>query len=188
VIPVRRFLVVLLFSFAFALNAGDSLPSTPSGYSWQRLPSGKSALLKPDGWYFKQGWKGQADAVVLAREDIDKTGAYKTGLTLSCMRQIPKRTGQLPSAYAQSLVEAAAANHKLLERSKSAQGPFRSVRFRFVETSASKESTTVCYLLVANDKTGSLFLIIFESPTAEWNQAWKKGEIILKKMRLDAGA
>jgi len=39
--------------------------------------------------------------------------------------------------------------------------------------------------MVANDKTGTLFLVVFEAPTASWEEAWKTGESIFKKMLLD---
>jgi hypothetical protein len=54
-----------------------------------------------------------------------------------------------------------------------------------VNAPAGKESITVCQLLIANDKTGTLFLTIFEAPTANWDEAWKTGEVILRKMLLD---
>ena len=40
-------------------------------------------------------------------------------------------------------------------------------------------------LLIANDKTGSMYLIIFEAPEKEWEDAWKIGEPILKKLYID---
>ena len=172
-------------AFAVALRADDSLPSAPSGYSWQRLVTIKSALLKPDGWFLKQTKKGQTDAFFITKEDIDQSGAFQTGLTLNCIRDVPKKTGQTPSDYAASFANAAATKYKLVERSSSQQGPFHGVRFRYVDAPVGKESITVYQLLIANDKTGTLFLVIFEAPTSTWSEAWKSGDTILKKMLLD---
>jgi len=182
---MRISLTILLLAFAFGLRAEDPLPPAPSGFSWQRLPPIKSALLKPDAWFFKQSKKGQTDAFFITKEDIDKAGAFKTGMTLNCLRDIEKKSGKSPSVYAASLADAAAEKHQLVERLSSKQGPFHSVRFRYVDTPAGKENITVCQLLIANDKTGTLFLAIFEAPTTNWDEAWKAGETIFKKMLLD---
>jgi len=110
---------------------------------------------------------------------------HKTGLTLNCIQDVLKKSGKSPSIYAASLADAAAAKHQLVERSSSKQGPFQSVRFRYVDAPVGKESITVCQLLIANDKTGTLFLAIFEAPTKNWDEAWTTGESIFKKMLLD---
>src|SRR6266850_7673678 len=110
---MRISLIILLLAFAFGLRAENSLPPPPSGFSWQQFPPIKSALLKPDGWYFKQSKKGQTDAFFITKEDIDKAGAFKTGLTLNCIRDVLKKSGKSPSVYAASLADAAAAKHQL---------------------------------------------------------------------------
>jgi hypothetical protein len=38
---------------------------------------------------------------------------------------------------------------------------------------------------VGNSRTNTLYTIIFESPDLLWNDAWKKGEVMLKDFRLD---
>lgn len=171
--------------FAICSRADDPLPVSPAGYSWQRLPTIKSALLKPDGWFFKQSKKGQTESFFVTKEDIEKSGGFQTGLTLNCIRDISKKTGQLPSAYAASLADSAASKHHLTNRTSAPQGPFHAVRFSYVDAPTGKESITIHQLLIANDKTGTLFMVIFEAPTKSWNDAWKTGEPILKKMLLD---
>jgi hypothetical protein len=39
--------------------------------------------------------------------------------------------------------------------------------------------------MVANPKTNTLYLIIFESPEAEWDMAWKAGQKIMDTLALD---
>jgi hypothetical protein len=182
---MRKFLALSFLMLLFCTRADDQLPPTPSGYSWQHLTAIKSAALKPDGWFFKQTKKGQTDAFFITKEDIDKTGSFQTGLTLNCLRDIPKKTGQLPSAYAAAFADAAAAKYQLTKRSSSNQGPFKAVKFGYVDAPKDKESITVYDLAIANDKTGTLFLVIFEAPTKDWSEAWKIAEPILKKLLLD---
>jgi len=40
-------------------------------------------------------------------------------------------------------------------------------------------------LAIGNVKTNTLYLIMFESPEALWDEAWKKGEVMLRDFRLD---
>ena len=39
--------------------------------------------------------------------------------------------------------------------------------------------------MVVNDKTGSVYLVIFEAPEASWAKAWAIGQPILAKLGLD---
>src|SRR5690242_13134314 len=121
---MHKSVLLLSLIFAISLRAEVSLPPAPSGCAWQRLPEIKGALLKPDGWFFKEIHKGQTDAFFITKENIEKSGTFRTGLTLNCVRNIPKKSGRLPSAYAASIADAAAAKHQIIERSTSQQGPF----------------------------------------------------------------
>jgi len=180
-----RTLILLSFLLSVFCHAQESLPPAPMGYSWQRLPAIKSVLLKPEGWFYKESKKGTTDGFFITKQDISKSGAFTTGLTLNCIREVPKKSGKVPSRYAQEMADAAASKYNLAERSSSEQGPFRAVRFRYVDAPAGKESITVNQVLIANDKTGTLFMAIFEAPTKTWDEAWKTGEVLLKKMLLD---
>jgi hypothetical protein len=167
------------------LQADEPLPPAPTGFAWQRLTPIKSALLKPDGWFYKESTNANTQGFFISREDIDKVGAFKTGLTLDCIRDVTKKVNVLPSLYAAEIAKVAASKYTLLEKSSSQQGPFKAIRFCYVSSPTNQESVTVYHLMIANDKTGTLFIAIFESPTNEWKEAWKKGEVILKKMLLD---
>ena len=36
--------------------------------------------------------------------------------------------------------------------------------------------------VIANDRTGMIYVVLFEAPEAEWEKAWKIGEPILKQL------
>lgn len=180
-----RFLAIILLACSSVWGADEPLPSPPAGFSWQRLASIKGALLKPDGWFFKASATGGTEGFFITKENIDKDGAFKTGLSLNCMRDIPKHSGLTPSGYAVAFADAAAEKHRLLERSARSMGPFNHLRLRYVDAPPGKESVTIWNLLVANDKTGTLYLYVFEAPTSTWEEAWKTGNVILKMLLLD---
>ncbi len=64
-------------------------------------------------------------------------------------------------------------------------GPFKSVGFRLEDDHKDGRFTTH-NLLIANDTTGTLYIFIFEAPTAEWDEAWKIGEPILQRLFIDS--
>lgn len=41
-------------------------------------------------------------------------------------------------------------------------------------------------MLVTNDNTDSLFIMLFESPLKQWDEEWKIGYSIMNNLRLDA--
>jgi hypothetical protein len=40
-------------------------------------------------------------------------------------------------------------------------------------------------MATGNDRTGTVFLVTFESPEAEWDEAWKIGQALLKSLTFD---
>lgn len=50
---------------------------------------------------------------------------------------------------------------------------------------AGGESVTVHQVLIANDKTGTLFIVLFGAPTYTWDEVWRNGEVMLKRLLLD---
>ena len=183
----RKYFLLFLIVIGIRLQAEDALPPAPTGFTWQHLTPIKSAVLRPDGWFYKQSTKANTQGFYVSKEDIDKLGFFKTGLTLDCIRNISKITKLSPSLYAAQMADAAASKFPLLERSSSTQGPFKAIRFNYVSSSTNQEDIRICQLLIANDKTDTLFIVIFESPTSEWQESWKKGEVILKKLLIDDG-
>ena len=182
---MKPFTTILILTLASVLHAEAQVPPAPEGFAWQRLAPIKSLVLKPDGWFYKHEKKGETDGFFISREDVNQSRRFRTGLTLNCVRDVPGKTGRSPSVYAASLVEAAAADHSLTDRSSSEQGPFRGIVFRYVSAPAGEEVVTIHQVLIANDKTGTLFMVLFEAPTEDWEEAWLKGEVMLKRLMLD---
>lgn len=65
--------------------------------------------------------------------------------------------------------------------------PLKGIVLRTTRTLSDKEgknpaSTTVHNFLVANDQTSTLYVSSFESPSAEWPEAWEVGEKIVEQM------
>ena len=173
-------LILTLILSSACLAEQPKLPAPPDNYSWKWCEDIKSAFLMPKGWHFKQMTKKGTYCCFIIKEDIDKLGKFDTGLTVNVIKDIPSKSKMSPSQYAQEYVKQAEASKKVLNKWTTVMGPFKAYGCLY----ASK-GTMIHNLLIANDKTGSMYFVIFEAPEKEWKDAWKIGEPIMKKLLID---
>ena len=94
--------------------------------------------------------------------------------------------GEAPSHYAKRFID------KLPEMAQTAWGREEVQRgselkgYGIYSTSSGPYGTSTLYnLVLGNDKTGTLYLMVFESPERSWEEAWKKGRTIVDNVILD---
>ena len=156
------------------------LPPAPAGLAWKEVPEIKAAFLVPVGWHFKREVKGDTLGYFITLEDIDKLHKFNTGLTVNVFRRF---AGGPAVSYAETFISKTAATHSTQVRPLQT-GPFQGFACRYVVTDADG-SDTIHQLMVANPKTNTMYLFIFESPTSEWSSAWKMGEKMVKMLAID---
>jgi hypothetical protein len=175
---------IVLFCGAFAIVASGALamdlPHAPAGFSWKELPEIKAAFLIPAGWHFKREMKNGTLGYFITREDIGALGHFNTGLTVNVFRRF---SGGPAVAYAENFISKIALSHSTPVRAMET-GPFRGFGCRYAASDA-EGSVTIHELMVANPKTNTLYLFLFESPTSEWSSAWKIGEKIIDMLAID---
>jgi hypothetical protein len=154
-----------------------ALPEPPTGFHWERAPEIKGAFLVPHKWFFKAEGKKSTYGYFISRENIDKAGEFLVGLSVNVM---PHVEGKDAVAYAKDFMAAYPAGKTLLDDWDASMPPFVG-RGCLVED----ETTRMHTLMVANPKTNTLYLFIFEAPRAQWKEAWPIGEEILRLMLLD---
>jgi hypothetical protein len=169
--------LVLLVQTILAIN----LPPAPAGFAWQEIPELKAAFLKPTGWYFKREANKGTLAYFITKEDIDKTGEFQTGLTVNVFQKLKTQSAV---ERAQSLIEQIVAERHGGKKWNRDFGPFKEFGCLTKATDASGAST-VHTLTVANPKTNTLYLFIFESLESDWEIAWKAGQTIMDMLALD---
>jgi hypothetical protein len=167
--------------FASTVHAAD-LPSPPSGFAWQQIPEVKSALLRPEGWHFKQEERGGILGYFVTKQDIDEQGHFETGLTVNVF---PRLGGGLAVERGQALIQRVATAHH--EKTWNQQvGQLQEFGCEVRDTDAS--GTVVMHALaVANTKTDTLYLLIFESPAADWDASWQIGKENMDAVKFDDG-
>jgi hypothetical protein len=178
-------LVVAVITFCVSAARADDPPmKPPKGYGWANCPEIKGAFLQPSGWSFKQSKQGDTLGFFVTKEKIDDKGQFMTGLTVNVVPDIPKKKSMAPSAFARQYREAARKTVAFTKEWDKDMGPFKSVGFRF-DKKDKAGSFTVHNLLIANDKTGTIYIVMYEAPTSEWEEAWKLGEPMLQYLYID---
>lgn len=168
--------ILVAWLFAQPVWAVD-LPAPPSGFTWQQIPELKAAFLKPDGWFFKHEEQKGTLAYFITKEDISRGGDFSTGLTVNVFQGLREPAPQ----RGQELIEQIASKMQCEVHTRTV-GPFQE------SGCDAKDSVSVMhYLTVANTKTRTLYLFIFESPVADWNNAWTLGKQIMDNLALDDG-
>ena len=165
------------------------LPPAPSGYTWVKIledQSDRCAVLKPQGWFFRQEHHDDTDAYFITKEDIEKSGSFSTGLTLNVIYDVEKRAKLRPSKYVKRLISGLRKRaDKVLYSSKRSQKPLYMRWLRIRTTKPSKEAVVSHFFYVGNDKTGTVWMYILEAPAEEWDEAWKVGKPITDSLPVD---
>ena len=175
-------LTAILLSLIFVAPASAmNLPAAPSGFAWREVPEIKAAFLVPNGWQFRRHTQGGTLALFVTPEGFDKDGRFSTGLTVNVMRNAKPGTA---AEYADAFIARLAANKRTAEVWARQFGPFKGYGCRY-KTTTDRDTSMVHTLMVANPKTGTLYLFVFEAPTANWNTAWAKGEKIMEFLAVD---
>ena len=173
-------MMVLCLGFCSAIVLAVDLPPAPDGFTWQEVPEIKAAVLKPQGWFFKREQQKDTLAYFITKENIDQSGEFKTGLTVNVFRKLKKSkaTDQAKSMIAHLV------DKYHVEPFERKAGSFYELGCELKDTDATG-TIVMRELAVANEKTNTLYLFVFESPEAEWNTASKVGEQIMDKLALD---
>lgn len=170
-------LSVLLFTGIPIFAQPAELPQAPKGFHWERATEIKAAFLTPDNWFFRREKKQNTHAYFVTRKNIAHAGRFRVGLTVNVM---PHLEGKNALEYARQFMAEFPRGKKLLKTWDASMDPFVGGGC-LVED----ETTTMHTLMVGNPKTNTLYLFIFEAPTAEWPEACRSGQQIMRLLLID---
>lgn len=145
-----------------------------------------STMLLPKDWTLIPGKLLQGDVLIATRDKItNSTDSWNTGLSMTLDRNGAKDSGQKASIYALGL--AREAHDKAAEDAtpikESQSGPFHEIRFDF--SVAGDQPLLITEVLRANDNTGALAVILWQSPKEEAAKLHDLKEQILAGIKLD---
>lgn len=171
--------LLLIACAANAVAAQPDLPAPPEGFSWHWNEEIRGAFLKPNGWHVKEEKRNETLALFLTKEDIATEGSFTTGFSVNVVPGVGKKSGGKASDYGRSFVREAIQDK---ENVLVVLPPVDRGRLKTFGCRIKKDNTIIHYFLIADDETDRLYITFFESPAAEFETAWKKGEVILKKL------
>jgi len=176
-------LTILLLALTAPAAVAVDLPAPPSGYTWKSIDEIKGAFLVPISWHFKETRVKETLAYFLTREDIDETGSFETGLSINVLR---KGEDFDPVGYAGAFVLNIVKKYEVLEEPfEAGGGTLKGYGCRVRVTNLDDPPLIMQYLVIGNSATGTLYVMFFESPESEWEQAWAIAEPILTLFVLD---
>ena len=175
----RPFLAGLVIACCLQRLHAIDLPKAPTGFTWQEIPELKAALLKPNGWFFKQENGNGTIAYFITQENLSNSGEFETGLTVNVFHLKDNSA----VARGKAMIDQMDTKHKVKTETR-AFGPFQEFACDLKDTDASG-SIRMHALTIANPKTNTLYLFIFESPDSTWEAAWKLGQQIMNMLAID---
>ena len=181
-------ITMLVFLMApFAISSEEEsipLPDAPDGFTWQPMPEIQGAALKPDGWHFKKGKNGNSILYFITKEKFTNTPHYETGFSLKMTPGIPEQYNLKPTEYAKKVREETTKNLVIEKTWEREAGSLMLYGFQYLGYK-DQVPIRVFVFFLANDKTGTMFRIMFESPEKEWKKTWAIGEVIVNNIILD---
>ena len=150
------------------------------------LPEIHASMLLPKDWTLLPGKLLEGDVLLATREKISsESDLWTTGLSMSIDRNGAKDSGQKASDYARSLAQEASekAGEEATPIKESEAGLFHEIRFDFPV--AGDQPLLVTEVLKANDKTGTLAVILWQSPKEEAQKLHDLREQVLAGIKLD---
>ena len=161
-----------------------TLPSAPTGFSWQALVEVNGWILKPQSWFFSHEMKSGTQAYFISKEQIvDSDGIFQTGITINV---IPKSgvPGGDADSYAKQYVSNFIQRGAKLKSEKQQVGSF--VIYRLDQRLQDNEGDTSLYAQVmVNTKKGTLYILMFETPTSNVQSITPIAKVILERFIFD---
>jgi len=167
----------------------DIVPEpAPAGFEWQRLDEVRGTVLRPVVWHFNH--RAEADQLdyFLSREPAGPDGDFDTGLTISVVTDVRERTGMSLAEYAQRFISEASGDLEIVDGPwDSASPPYVTHGALMRATDSGKGEFNAHIAAMANQETGTVYLMTFEGPAESWDTIWPMGELMLDKLALDSG-
>ena len=152
----------------------------------RELPEIHATILLPPDWTLLPGKLLEGDVLLATREKItNENDPWTTGLSMTIDRNGAKDSGQKASDYARSLAHEASekAGDDATPLKESQTGSFHEIRFDF--SVDADQPLLVTEVLRANDETGTLAVILWQSPKEEAAKLRSLRENILAGLKLD---
>lgn len=184
---ILKYSLSVLITLLLVGNAGaQKLSDPPMGYSWVACKEIRASFLLPWGWYFKKGVQGDTFGYYFTQQNIEEKGEFLSGLSVNVIPNIPQKNGMSPSVYADSFIKAAILQKEIFKLPwQEGIGSLQGYGVVLLNHDPQRGDFISYNLAIANDRTGTLYLLTFESPAETWEQYRVVAGVMLKQFLLD---
>jgi len=156
----------LLLQFAILLTLAAAAFAQEPALKKQELTAIKGSILLPEGWFLKEDTDDGLTIYQISREKAEKEGdAFTAGLILTVTPKVTERAEVKPSNYALDLLPSGD-DDGAKGMIKTEEGPVKCFR---VEYAIDGELSDIKIITIAkaNDSTGTLYFLTWQSPETE---------------------
>jgi len=172
-----RSLLFLLAMTAGSMAGEPALTDTP-------LPAVKASLQLPQGWFLKEDANDGTYVYQITREKVEtENDPFTAGLILSVTTKVPDRASMKPSEYAAELLSSTQEDGGG-ELKKSTDGPWQIFRTDY-QIDADTGAIHMANYAKANDQTGTIYFVTWQSPVSEEEKLAPIREAVLSSFKFD---
>lgn len=185
----------------------------PKGFAWKECNPVRAKFPMHETWFFKAESAPGTHAFFLTREPIIGesyresfgnvgliTGPpetyFKTGLSVNVLARVDQRMRIKPSRMAEKYIEEYMETQRLLiplsQITRQKDGPLHTLRRQFRMSGIPvvlgvqlTEPITFYMEATGNDQTGTFYVIVFETPSAKWEQDAETAKVMIENRILD---
>ena len=193
-----RVLKIFLLLTALTVSIGDArlvhaeaasmeLPPPPAGFQWEACPEINGALLRPDDWFFTKQIDGDTRAYYVSKESISEDGEFTTGLTMVALVGYGDRNGISAVEFSKEyILNATSSSHIRKPPWMNRMGPFVANGVVITTPDFAKGDFVSHHLVIANEQTSTVYVVIFESPVEDWAAMKRLSDPMLKQLFIDS--
>ena len=165
-----------------------NLPEPPEGYDWVIAPESRVAFLSKEDWYYLEEFEGDSNNYFVSQENINEIGYFSTGFSMFVFTRFDGN----PLEFAENFITYMAQQEsttEVLVTLNYEEGDLISYKI-MIETEYDKPTyseadryKTLIYITLVNKTNDYVYLIIFESPTEDWEAQEGIAEILLTNIQ-----
>jgi hypothetical protein len=152
--------------------SGDSKP--PKGYVWQEFKEVHAACLKPKRWHYSKVMRENHSIFRLTRDKVSANHAFLTGLSLHVFKDVPAVMDLMPSEQAEKYLSEYAMDKQTLEvfvpkysgNMIQSGGTYKNRMY----IKGKQRQFQIHITALANDNTGTLYMLVYACPAAQWEK------------------
>ncbi len=172
---------VLVSAGAEAQLGKNDLP--PPGFQWRACAQVECAFLVPENWTFQRLQNSRVLKFQMMPKLYNRTIAPVVRINI--IQNTEAVTGLSAERHTELFVREAKRTGKVLDIWKNSAGLLRSTAVMSLQMSRAQQAVQKFNLLIRNTRTGTFYVVSFESAPEYWEQDWRVIERVVSSLRLD---